>query len=640
MKQKEYSIDVGGRKLTAIFSDLADQAHGSVMFKYGETVVLATAVMSHEQSHGLGFFNLTVDYVEKFYAAGKILGNRFTHREGKPSDEAVLSSRVIDRTIRPLFDHRIKNAVQVIVSVLAVDENDPSILAVNAASLALAISDIPWAGPVSAVRIHKNDGKFILNPSREERLNEKYEIDLIVCGKNGTISMIEAAAFESKEEDIEAGLVEALREIGKIEEFQKMIINEIGKEKREIIFEELAEDAKKLFEKEITPKLESHVFSGAGKHMIHELHNEWREIFKNNFPEIENTSPMNDYYDDAVNQILHKEALTNNRRADGRAMDELRELNATAGNISKVLHGSGTFYRGGTHVLSVLTLGGPDNANIIESIEFDVKKRFMHHYNFPPFSSGETGRATMVNRREIGHGALAEKALRAVLPAPEVFPYTIRIVSEAMASNGSSSMASICAGTLALMDGGVPIKEPVAGIAMGLMHESHSEYILMTDIQGPEDEHGDMDFKVAGTKNGITAIQLDIKVDGVPIPILAEAMKKAERARQQILDVITSALPSPRADISPYAPHILTVKIPVTKIGLLIGPGGKTINKIKDDTSAEITIEDDGSVYITGQGENAKNAKKIIEDIIRESMDRDLANFRQDKFRDNNDRRY
>ena len=620
MYKKEYSVEIGGKTLTAIFTDLADQAHGSVMLKYGETIVMATACMSKDKQAGLGFFNLTVDYVEKFYAAGKILGNRFQHREGRPSTEAILGSRVIDRTLRPLFDQDIRHAVQVIVQVLSVDDMDPTIMAVNAASLALAVSDIPWAGPVGCVRIGKYDDETLkINPSQKLReTDDQYKFDLTVCGKGGNVNMIEAAAHQTKEEELEEALTRASEEITKLENFQKGIVKEIGVEKRVIKKDTVSEASVKLFNENILPKMEVAIFAGPGKKEIDELHSVWNEMVKEAFPEQKDYLLEDELFDGTENDLLHEKAITEDKRADGRKMDELREIQAQAGGISTVLHGSGIFYRGGTHVLSVLTLGGPEDKLLVDGIQLRVEKRFMHHYNFPPFSAGEAGRFGNTNRREIGHGALAEKAIAMVLPSAMDFPYTIRIVSESMASNGSTSQASICGSTLALMDGGVPIKAPVAGIAMGLMHKSDSEYKILTDIQGPEDHHGDMDFKVAGTRDGVTAIQLDVKVEGVPIKILGEAMRQSKKARLEILEVIEKEIPKSRAEISPNAPKILIMKIKPDQIGMIIGGGGKTIKDIKERSGAEITIEDDGTVYLTGKGDSANIAKKIIEDMTHE----------------------
>lgn len=631
MQKKEYSVEIGGKTLTAIFTDLAEQAHGTVMLKYGETIVLATACMSHDSQKGLGFFNLTVDYMEKFYAAGKISGSRFMKREGKPSEDSILASRVIDRTLRPLFDQSIRHAVQVITTVIAVDDNDPTILAVNAASLALAVSNIPWNGPIGCVRIGKYDpeGKstsygagndnLIINAPSSFRLDDsQYKFDLTVCGKNGNINMIEASAHETNEEELETALHRASEEISKLEDFQKKIVAEIGNPKRVIAKEDVNPNSVKLFNENILPKMEEAIFSGPGKKKIDELHSVWNKMVKDTYPEREDFQLEDNLFDEMENKILHEKAINENKRADGRAMDGLRDLYAQAGGLSSVLHGSGIFYRGGTHVLSVLTLGGPEDRNLVDGMQTKSEKRFMHHYNFPPYSAGEVGRAGFTNRREVGHGALAEKALAMVLPSVIDFPYTIRIVSESMASNGSTSQASICASSLALMDGGVPIKAPVAGIAMGLMHESDAKYKILTDIQGPEDHHGDMDFKIAGTRNGVTAIQLDVKVEGVPIKILGEAMKQSTKARLAILDRIEKEIPAARKEISPNAPKILIIKILQDQIGLVIGSGGKTIKEIKEKTGAEITIEDDGTVYFTGKGESTLQAKKIVEEMTHE----------------------
>jgi len=621
MHKKEFSIEIGGKKMTAMFTDLADQAHGSVMLKYGETIVMATACMSHDRQAGLGFFNLTVDYVEKFYAAGKIMGSRFIRREGRPSEEAVLACRVIDRTLRPLFEQSIRHAVQIIVTVLSVDDNDPTILAVNAASLALAVSNIPWAGPVGCVRIGKYDTDVLtVNPSQTLRLGDDnlYKFDLTVCGKAGNINMIEASAHQTDENELAEALQKASDEITKLENFQKEIVKEIGKEKRVIEKETISEDSVKLFNENILPKMEAAIFSGPGKKEIDALHNVWNKLVKETYPDRSDFALEDNLFDDTENDMIHKKAIHEDKRPDGRKMDELRDLYAQAGGVSSILHGSGIFYRGGTHVLSVLTLGGPEDRNLVDGLQIKVEKRFMHHYNFPPYSAGEVGRTGSTNRREVGHGALAEKAIAMVLPKVEDFPYTIRIVSESMASNGSTSQASICGSTLALMDGGVPIKAPVAGIAMGLMHESDNKYKILTDIQGPEDHHGDMDFKVAGTKNGITAIQLDVKVEGVPVKILTEAMHQSKKARLAIIERIEKEISAPRAEISVNAPKILMIKIKSDQIGMVIGGGGKVIKDIKERTGAEITIEDDGTVFFTGKGTSATDAKKIVEEMTHE----------------------
>lgn len=627
MKEKEYILEVGGKNITAVFNDLADQANGSVILKSEGTVVMATAVIGKDGKGNPGFFNLTVEYLEKFYAAGKILGSQFMRREGRPSDQAILAARVIDRTIRPLFEKYIKNAVQVIITVIAVGKADPKILGINAASIALHVSDIPWAGPIGAVHIGspRDDKKNIgVNNYISGGSEPVYGIDLTVCGKENTINMIEAMSYEFSENEMGNAFDLALTEIAKWEEFQKKIRAEIGKEK--MVFEkpQMPSEMIDLFQKEIVPMFDAGLFGNESKKTIHDAEDKWHEIVEKKFGDdetnIEEKNASLDYVHSYIDRALHEGALTKNMRADMRAMDEVRALYAKAGGLSDVLHGSGIFYRGETHVLSVLTLAGPDAAHTIDGIEFEAHKKFMHHYNFPPYSAGETGRVGGLNRREMGHGFLAEKALWPVIPSKENFPYTIRIVSESTASNGSTSQASICASTVALMDGGVPIKSPVAGISVGAMidEKDSTNYKLLTDIQGPEDHHGDMDFKVAGTKEGITAIQLDIKVDGIPANILKDALVKAREARLKIIDAIEKEISVPRADISPNAPKILVIKIKPTQIGMVIGPGGKNVNAIREETSTEITLEDDGTVYITGKGGGAEKAKEIIEKMTKE----------------------
>lgn len=622
MKSREFSTQIGGEKLTATFSDLTEQASGSVILSYGNTVVLATAVMSKYKREGIDFFPLTVDYEERFYASGEILGNRFKRREGRASDEAILSGRIVDRAIRPLFPQYIRNEVQVIITILSIGKDDPDVLAINAASLALGTSDIPWDGPVSAIRLGKHVGSEILetNPIYDFREHDDMVLEIIACGKDGKISTIEAEAVEQSEEELEKVLNRASKEIEALNDFQKKIISEIGKEKKLIPKDDISDEAKKLFEKEFSPRLKKDIWGEAGHGKIHVIVEDWIAVFKEKFLE-ENSVLAIEHFEEAVNQVLHEAAVKEGRRADGRGFDDVRSLFAKAGGVSETLHGSGIFYRGGTHVLSALTLGGPEDIQTLDGIETKSEKHFMHHYNFPPYSSGEVKKVGTTNRREIGHGALAEKALRGVLPSKKDFPYTIRVVSESMASNGSTSMASTCASTIALMDGGVPIKAPVAGIAMGLMMLNDKNYKILTDIQGPEDHHGDMDFKVAGTENGITAIQLDIKVGGIPIPILAEAMGKAKLARQKILEVIKREIPAPRPNISKHAPKILSWKIKEDQIGLLIGPGGKMIKQITAESGAiQITVDDGGGIIILGKNDSAEKALEQIKNLTREYM--------------------
>ena len=619
MKTKQYSLEVGGKTLTAEFNDLADQTNGAVILRYGNTTVLATAVMGKEPKDG-DFFPLTVDYEERFYATGRILGSRFMRREGRPSTEAILSGRIVDRTIRPIFDQKMRNEVQVVLTTLSIDQDDPDVVAVIAASLALGVSDIPWNGPVSAVRICRN-GNWLLNPDFRAREEAGIVLDMVACGKDGMINMIEVASKEVTEDIVNGGLAEASKTIEQIQIWQKKIIKEIGKTKTKVALPEATPGTQELFAKEIAPKLKKSVMSGEpGKKKLEEITTEWLKVFTEKFPE-GNSGMALEIFEEAVNEMIHNEAIDNDLRPDGRKMDEVRPLFAKAGGVSSILHGSGIFYRGGTHILSTLTLGSPGDALIVEGVTVEENKRFMHHYNFPPFSTGETGRMGGTNRRMIGHGALAEKALLPVIPEKDKFPYTIRLVSEALASNGSTSMGSVCGSTLALMDGGVPITAPVAGIASGLMMRSPTEYKVLTDIQGPEDHHGDMDFKVAGTRRGITAVQMDVKVGGIPLKILSEAFIKAQAARYKILDVIEKEIPSPRPKISPNAPEIIVMKIKPDQIGLVIGSGGKTINEIRDVTHVEdITIEDDGSIFITGKNETAQKAKEIIYNMTREYM--------------------
>ncbi len=615
MEKKSYSVEIGGKTLTADFTNLVNQADGSVMLTMGETVILVTAVMSSRES-AMPYFPLSVEFEEKFYAAGQILGSRFMRREGRPSDGAVLSARIVDRTIRPLFNHNIRNEIQVVVTVLAQGDDDPDTLGVIGASFALSVSDIPWDGPVGAVRIgkRKETGEIVINPTYTEREEGLLTYEILCCGKDEMINMIETAGDEISEEEVVYAFEESVKINTALEDFQKKIVSEIGREKRALELPELSPEAIAIFDEKIGPRVKEVLFSNrSGKAHLYELKDEWVKLLEETLPE-ENMGLANEHFEEAINEAIHHGAIHENIRPDGRDMDTVRPLFAQAGGVSPVLHGSGIFYRGETHMFTALTLGGPDDAQILDTIEEDnTHKRFMHHYNFPPYSVGETGRIGGANRRMIGHGALAEKALVPVIPPKTEFPYTVRLVSETMASNGSSSMGSVCASTLALMDGGVPIKRPVAGIASGLMMETPDKYQLITDIQGPEDEHGDMDFKVAGTREGITAIQMDVKVGGIPVKILGEALVKAKDARLHILDTLEAEISEARPDISPRAPKIVVMQIKPEQIGLVIGSGGKTINGIKEDTGVEeITIEDDGTIFITGKADAPDKAQERI----------------------------
>ncbi len=620
MQSQSFSVEIAGKELTAEFTDLTEQANGSVLVRYGETAILVTAVMSERANPGGNYFPLSVEFEEKFYAAGQILGSRFIRREGRPSEEAILSARIVDRTIRPLFDNRIRNEVQVVITVLAMGEDDPDVLGVIGASLALGVSDIPWAGPVGALRIgrRQESGEIVMNPTYLDRSEAKLDFEVLACGKDGNINMVETAAHEIAEDDIVAVLEAATQIHQKLEAFQAEVIAAIGKAKKEITFPELPVSVAALFQDEWEDTLYDTMFSKrAGKAHIEAVRTDFLAALNELEDNIDSTAAAM-YFEEQVDRLLHAGALQTGVRPDGRGMDEVRELFAQAGGISPVLHGSGIFYRGGTHIFTALTLGGPEAAQLVDTIEEqEHKKRFMHHYNFPPFSVGETGRIGGFNRRMTGHGALAEKALQPVIPDKNKFPYTIRLVSETLSSNGSSSMGSVCASTLALMDGGVPITRPVAGIASGLMMDGDN-YVVLTDIQGPEDEHGDMDFKVAGTREGVTAIQMDVKVAGVPVAILGEALEKARTARLHILDNMEAVMPAPRAHLSPRAPEIISLQILPEQIGLVIGGGGKTINGIKDATGVEeITIEDDGTVFITGKNGSASNAAERIRSLTK-----------------------
>jgi polyribonucleotide nucleotidyltransferase len=616
LETKKYTTEFAGKTLVAEFSDLAEQTNGSVLVTYGETVVLATAVMSENERLAIDYFPLTVDYEERFYAAGEILGSRFIRREGRPSEEAILMNRLIDRSIRPLFNQKIRNEVQVIVLALSVDgENDPDIPAIIAASLALGISDIPWNGPIGSCRISHPD--FIINSNYETR--EKSDLDMVACGKNGQINMIEAGANEASENIVTDALGRAAEEIEKIQKWQEKIMAEIGKPKRIPVVKEEIRGVKEAFNKNFQRRLEDAIYIKEKldwSSAIGDLKKEWLESMINEFGS-DASGFAEEIYEEAINETIHVNTIKGEKRPDGRKLDELRPIMAAV-NVLPRVHGSGLFYRGSTHVLSVVTLGAPGDFQVIEGMEVKTKKRFMHHYNFPPFSSGETGRMGSPGRREIGHGALAEKALLSVIPTSDEFPYTIRIVSECLSSNGSTSMGSVCASTLALMTAGVPIKNPVAGISVGVMLNG-KDYKILTDIQGPEDHHGDMDFKVAGTKNGVTAIQMDVKVEGISPELLKEALERAKKARIEILGIMAKTIAEPLKELPARAPRVIKININPDKIRDVVGPGGKVINKIIADTGAEIDIEQDGTIFITGKNmESAEKALEIVKEITHE----------------------
>ncbi|NTW15486.1 MAG: polyribonucleotide nucleotidyltransferase [Candidatus Moranbacteria bacterium] len=622
---KSWSLQLGGRELRISTGLLAKQANGAVTVRYGETVVLATAVMSKSAGQSRGYFPLMVDYEERYYAAGKIKGSRFIKREGRPSDDAILSGRAVDRTIRPLFDGRMRSEVQVVATVLSIDgENDPDIVAIIAASAALAISDIPWNGPVAAVRVGRINGEFVLNPSTEERENGGNTLDLVLSGTKDKINMIEAGSNELPEADMAAAFRFGFENVQKIARFIEDIRAEIGKPKAKAIVlsgpEGFDEDLKAFLRNEgladalFSDKRKEEKYAALGA-IEEKMKGYVAEKYPADAGSLGEISHL--VMDELSDEILHEKVLREGRRPDGRKMDEIRPISAHVGVLPRT-HGTGLFTRGETQALTVTTLGAPGDQMIVDTMEVDMKKRYMHFYNFPPYSVGEVRPMRGPGRREIGHGALAEKALLPVLPPQEEFPYTILLVSEVLESNGSSSMASTCGSTLSLMDAGVPIRKPVAGIAMGII-EGDGEYRVLSDIQGLEDHFGDMDFKVAGTKDGITAMQMDVKIDGLTPERLAKALTQAKESRLFILGKMLEALPEPRKEMSPYAPRIITLRINPDKIRDVIGPGGKMINRIIDETGVSIDIEDDGSVFITSTDEtSAKEATEWIRNLTRE----------------------
>jgi len=621
LNRKKFTLEWAGRELSFETSILAEQAASSVLAKWGDTVVLVTVVMG-DKDRSIDYFPLTVDYEEKFYAAGKIIGSRFVRREMRASEEAILSGRLIDRSLRPLFDHRIRRDVQIIVTILAIDEeSDPDVLALNAASLALATSQIPWGGPVGGVRVARIGDTIIVNPTNTQLKNVDLRFETFVAGPLNKIGMIELSGQEATEGDVLEGFKEATREIDAMIQFQSRIIKEIGKKKVDVARKEPSEELVKKVKNFIASRLEGVIYTknkmdreAAFSELKEALHVHIKEDI-----EIKDGEMAEVILDKEIDELLHKKVLEESKRPDGRALDEIRPLHAETG-LFKRTHGSALFVRGNTQALAVTTIAPPGAEQLIETMEVTGKRRFMLHYNFPPYSVGEVGALRGPGRREIGHGALAEKALRPLIPSSDVFPYTVRVVSEILSSNGSSSMASVCAGTLSLMDAGVPIKRPAAGIAMGIVVGSKGEYKVLTDIQGPEDHHGDMDFKVAGTKEGVTAIQMDVKMDGLNVEMLSHALEDAKKARLRILDVMTETLPAPRAHISPFAPTIFALDIDPLKIGEVIGPGGRVINQIIKDTGVtSIDIEQTGKVFVSASDKGAaEKAVGIIRVIVRE----------------------
>lgn len=625
MAKQEFHLDFCGRGITVETGEIAKQADGAVIIRYGDTVTLSTACASNQAKEGIDFFPLTVSFEEKLYSVGKIPGG-FLRREGRPSEHATLTARMIDRPIRPLFAEGFRNEVQVVNTVLSVDQDaSPEMAAMFGASLALCISDIPFNGPIAGVKVGRINGELVANPTVAQM--EESDIDLTVAGTAQALNMVEAGAKEVSEEDMLAALMFGHEQIKKLCAFQEEIVAACGKEKREIelyaVDETIDREVRANFEAQIRAavsikeKLERY-----GK--IDDLTDEAAEMIANK--EYESEKDQNNAVKQAREICRSIEAdevrrliIEDKVRPDGRQIDEIRPLNSQVDLLPRV-HGSALFTRGETQVLSTTTLGALNDNQIIDDLTVVDSKRFMHHYNFPPYCVGETGRMGNPGRREIGHGALGERALAQVLPSVDEFPYTIRTVADVMESNGSSSQASICAGTMSLMAAGVPIKAPVAGIAMGLIMDDNSgKYTVLTDIQGMEDHFGDMDFKVAGTKNGITALQMDIKVTGITKNIFEEALAQAHKARLEILDNMLACIPSPREQLSPYAPKIAMMNIDPDKIKDVIGPGGKMINEIiAQCDNVKIDIDDDGKVVIYHNDyDTIEKAKQMISDIVR-----------------------
>lgn len=614
MAKTSVTLTLAGKDITFETGTLAPQATSSILARAGDTMVLAT-VVAGQLREDLGYFPLSVEYVERLYAGGRIKGSRWVKREGKPSDEAVLIGRLIDRSIRPLFPKDYKKEVQVIVTVLSVDgENQPDVLAMNAVSAALAISPIPWKGPIGAVRIGrlKDTAQFVVNPTTSEAENS--DLDLVLSQLPEKTNMIESGALQVPEEAFVEAVELAHKESGKMIDFINDLVKKIGQKKEEVTPNtpvlELIQKLEKSYKDEIAAlaPLMANKENGGGETalLVDKIYNELMMADPNGEIDKKNVSKAVEY---VLFQCIRKDVITKKKRADGRKIDEIRPLGAQVGILPRT-HGSAIFQRGLTQALTIATLGSPRMELLIESPEGEETKRYIHHYNMPPYSVGEAGRFGFTSRREIGHGALAERALEPVIPSQETFPYTIRLVSEILSSNGSTSMASTCASTLALMDAGVPIERPVAGISIGMMSDE-KDYVLLTDIIGLEDFSGDMDFKVAGTDQGITAIQLDVKIEGLTVKQVKEILERAKEARAIILEKMHTTIAESRSELSEYAPKIEVIKIPVEKIGEVIGPGGRVIKNIIATTGATVDVEDDGTVTVSGS--DAEAVQKGVE---------------------------
>ncbi len=620
--QHQVEIQVGGRSLIFETGLLARQADGAVVVRYGDSMVLVTATASPQPREGIDFFPLTCDYEEKMYAAGKIPGG-FFKREGRPGESAVLTARLMDRPIRPLFPQGFRNDVQVIATVLSTDqENDPAILAVNGASAALMIAGLPFEGPVGAVRVGLIDGQFVINPTLRQ-IEEQSRLDLVVAGTADAIIMVEAGAKEVPEEQILAAFDVAHAEIRRIVEIQKRLVEMAGKPRREVTLtapDPVLEAAVREAALPLIVQALAHPEKLAREEALRDVQETVAAQLAERSPEMfaQRAAEVGELVYALTKAEVRRRILEEGRRPDGRKATDIRPLTIQVGLLPRA-HGSGLFQRGQTQVLTVATLGTGEDEQLLDNLGIIERKRFMHHYYFPPFCVGEVRPLRGPGRREIGHGALAERSLAWAIPPEDVFPYTIRLVSEVLESNGSTSMASVCGSTLALMDAGVPIKAPVAGIAMGLVTDSAGRAAILTDILGMEDQMGDMDFKVAGTRDGVTALQMDIKIKGLSRELLAQALAQAREARLYILDRMLEVIPAPRTTLSPYAPRILTIEINPEKIREVIGPGGKVINKITAETGAKIDIEQDGKVHIASVDEQAaRRAMQMIEEIVRE----------------------
>ena len=611
-----FEMELGGRKLVIENGKMAKQANGAVLVRYGDTVVLVTATASAEPREGVDFFPLTVDYEEKMYAAGKIPGG-FIKREGRPSSDAILCARLIDRPIRPLFPKGYRNDVQIVATVMSVEQdNAPELAAMIGASAALTVSDIPFNGPIAGVRVGRVNDEFVINPTEEQR--KVSTLNLTVAGSYDAVMMVEAGANELPEEVILDAILFGHQEIKRIVEFQNEIRNECGKEKREAklftVPEELMTAVRGYTKDRLDEATRNPDKLDRDAH-IADINAEAMEHFLVEYPEMDKeiAIALHDIEKEIVRRMITHEKI----RPDGREVEEVRPVSCEVGLLPRT-HGSGLFTRGQTQILTVTTLGPLGDEQIIDGLGPETTKHYIHHYNFPGYSVGEAKPIRSPGRREIGHGALAERALVPVIPTTEEFPYTIRLVSEVLESNGSSSMGSVCGSTLSLMNAGVPIKRPVSGVAMGLVKEG-DKYTILTDIQGMEDALGDMDFKVAGTTEGVTAIQMDIKVAGIDRDILYSALQQAKRGRAFILGKMLECIDKPAAELSPYAPRVETIKIKVDKIRDVIGTGGKVVKKIIDETGVQIDIHEDGNIFISSvDAESMKKARQMIEDIVRE----------------------